>query len=1068
MNSARQLLTRIGIHSDEARTVALLLGLNFLIGVALVLVDAVGFALFISVNGAQMLPYAYLSIAAGASLVAFVYLRLSARLRFPTLLAGTLIVLVVVTLVLRVGLSMPGIVTTVAIFALPLWYHVVSNLSGLTFWGLAGSLFTIQQKKRLFGLLGAGEWVATIAGGFLADPLIRQFGMSNLLIVAAGSLLCAVPLMRTILRTCPSPKTTQTETGRRAQTGSLLRSRHVILIFAFTAVWWLGYNVMQSIFSEQAAQQFPDAEQLGVFLAQFASYSGILGLVMTMLFTAPILKRYGLWGGLLITPVAVTGLVALLTAGSALSAPLAILFGVSTFAWFLHNGLGFGLDQPARILLFTPLPDAQSERAQVAGEGIVQPLAVGGAGLILLFLEALSSASGANGTTWMMFLFVAIGAMWITVTVLLVRSYRQAVGTALVKRQLGNSPRALPERTSIDLLNRSLNDPYPGAVLYALQTLDQLEQSPAPATLSALIAHPAVEVRCEAYAKIEKLAVRACLGDVKARLKVEQSPEVRAAGWRALAAISDNAIDDLAPLLDSPEPADRCGALVGLLRYGGIDGVLLAGQTFNALLNSSNANDRQLAANVLGAAGVSNFYQPIAHLLQDGVTDVRKSALQAAGQIRHPQLWPLVICACDDSDTRRQAITALAQGGEPVLPAIEHALSRTDVSAATRIALIQAMGRIGGDSAIRLLLGELTREPQQLNQTSAECRAQTITALVRCRFHAAGVEQQQFVRKEIQRELAQAALTAARLTDLQRDWAHANRHDEGQRALPGAQSLLIDALEIELRHARNRTLELLSFLYDAPALLKARYALMALDDGAQDAAQRAHAIELIDTRLPANDKANVLALIEPLPAEQRLMQLGKSFPQTRQSAAQRAQTLADVPAGDGVHAWTRLCAQNVIHTNAIPIRKEGNLMLSIVERVIILKTVNVFARTPADILAELAELLEETSVDAGMVIFNKGEPGDSLYLIVSGTVQVRDGGLVLHQMGEREVFGEMALLDNEPRSATIVATEPTHLLRLEQQSFYDLLMDRPEIATGIIRVLTGYIRNLNQRLATKS
>lgn len=141
-------------------------------------------------------------------------------------------------------------------------------------------------------------------------------------------------------------------------------------------------------------------------------------------------------------------------------------------------------------------------------------------------------------------------------------------------------------------------------------------------------------------------------------------------------------------------------------------------------------------------------------------------------------------------------------------------------------------------------------------------------------------------------------------------------------------------------------------------------------------------------------------------------------------------------------------------------------MLSTIEKVIILKTVSVFAQTPDAVLAEVAELLEEVGLDAEATVFRKGDPGDSLYLIVQGNVQVEDGDKVLRQMGAREVFGEMALLDNEPRSATIRTIEPAQLLRLSQSTFYELLADRPEIATGIIRVLMGYIRNLNQRLAS--
>ena len=140
-------------------------------------------------------------------------------------------------------------------------------------------------------------------------------------------------------------------------------------------------------------------------------------------------------------------------------------------------------------------------------------------------------------------------------------------------------------------------------------------------------------------------------------------------------------------------------------------------------------------------------------------------------------------------------------------------------------------------------------------------------------------------------------------------------------------------------------------------------------------------------------------------------------------------------------------------------------MLSTVEKVIILKTVAVFAQTPDNVLAEIAELLEEVDLTAGDSVFHKGDPGDGLYLIVYGRVQVQNGAQVLRQMGARDVFGEMALLDNEPRSASVSALEPTQLLRLGQAPFYELLSDQPEIATGIIHVLMHYIRTLNQRLS---
>jgi len=134
-------------------------------------------------------------------------------------------------------------------------------------------------------------------------------------------------------------------------------------------------------------------------------------------------------------------------------------------------------------------------------------------------------------------------------------------------------------------------------------------------------------------------------------------------------------------------------------------------------------------------------------------------------------------------------------------------------------------------------------------------------------------------------------------------------------------------------------------------------------------------------------------------------------------------------------------------------------MLSTVEKVLILKTVAIFNQTPDNVLADVADLLEEVDVSENETIFNQGDPGDSLYVIVDGKVRVHDGERLLNYLGERDVFGEMALLDPEPRVATVTAVEATRLFRLAQAPFYELMAERPEIAAGIIRVLTRHLRN---------
>ena len=81
-----------------------------------------------------------------------------------------------------------------------------------------------------------------------------------------------------------------------------------------------------------------------------------------------------------------------------------------------------------------------------------------------------------------------------------------------------------------------------------------------------------------------------------------------------------------------------------------------------------------------------------------------------------------------------------------------------------------------------------------------------------------------------------------------------------------------------------------------------------------------------------------------------------------------------------------------------------------------------------------------------------------MYVVVSGKMRAHVGGHTLNELGERDVFGEMALLDPEPRVATVSAIEDTHLFRLDAGPFYELMADHPEVARGIIGVLAGRLR----------
>lgn len=137
-------------------------------------------------------------------------------------------------------------------------------------------------------------------------------------------------------------------------------------------------------------------------------------------------------------------------------------------------------------------------------------------------------------------------------------------------------------------------------------------------------------------------------------------------------------------------------------------------------------------------------------------------------------------------------------------------------------------------------------------------------------------------------------------------------------------------------------------------------------------------------------------------------------------------------------------------------------MLMTVEKVLHLKAVPLFASLPSEELAGLAEIAEEQSFPAEAVIFKENDRGDELYVLVSGRVRVYRTMDSTEQtiaiLGPRECFGEMAVLDDEPRSASIATLEDSVTLKIRREDFLELVIDRPQFAFEIFKVLTRRLR----------
>ena len=146
----------------------------------------------------------------------------------------------------------------------------------------------------------------------------------------------------------------------------------------------------------------------------------------------------------------------------------------------------------------------------------------------------------------------------------------------------------------------------------------------------------------------------------------------------------------------------------------------------------------------------------------------------------------------------------------------------------------------------------------------------------------------------------------------------------------------------------------------------------------------------------------------------------------------------------------------------------GNInRLLLIEKVLVLKSLNLFKDTPENILADLAPLMKEMQYEQGTEIFKEGETGDCMYIIQQGNIKIHKGNTTLAILKEKEVFGELSLLDADTRSASATADTDCILYKIDQEPFYELMDERPEVAKGFIKILCQRLRTMNEKSRQK-
>ena len=137
-----------------------------------------------------------------------------------------------------------------------------------------------------------------------------------------------------------------------------------------------------------------------------------------------------------------------------------------------------------------------------------------------------------------------------------------------------------------------------------------------------------------------------------------------------------------------------------------------------------------------------------------------------------------------------------------------------------------------------------------------------------------------------------------------------------------------------------------------------------------------------------------------------------------------------------------------------------------------LRRVPLFRDIDAARLKLLAFTSERVQFSPGQRFFLQGDAADAAYVILEGravvTLQAEGGEIELAELGENALVGEMAILSDHPRSATVAALEPTTALRIDKRVLIELLQQFPQISIAIIREIAGRLERTNAQLAAKT
>ncbi len=421
------------------------------------------------------------------------------------------------------------------------------------------------------------------------------------------------------------------------------------------------------------------------------------------------------------------------------------------------------------------------------------------------------------------------------------------------------------------------------------------------------------------------------------------------------------------------------------------------------------------------------LHRAIRRVLRRGPDSARLSAVSAAARLHASELLPDVVRLLPTNLGPEIAVRLVEWGGEAL------AYIQDQVDSASAESVRHVASALSGEAAGPLL-------HRLLVHPDAEVRDRAVRSMS---YAVSRGSLPRPASEEIAPMLSQELLLAYKMYAILAGLAQDDGIPDWKIDPPYDQ--LGAEIENEIGTVRERVLNLL-------ALTGKQQLASAVQAGLR---RRSHEVdakiaELVDATLSRDLAVRIVPLFEHLSLRERA-QAARQFADGV-SQVERDPLSAIIELGDPAILGRAMLVYKERFRDRFPrIWEEQADLIPLFERMAFLRTVPIFEEMPGQELRRVAEMLTSVDVAAGEVIFKKGDPGDALYIVRRGAVSIRDGAIELSLAKAGDFFGELALLDNEPRSADAIVppNEGAALARLHGADFRELMARRPQIQERI-------------------